>query len=170
MKTFTPRLRTLIVLLLAFPFANSCEGNSDDYSLEKIIAMERAALDRWGKGDPQGYLEIMAPEATYFDPTREKRVDGLETLKQYIIPFTGKIHIDRYEMINPQVQRDGDVAVLTFNLVDTGKPPDRQDTVTLKWNSTEVYRRIGGSWKIIHSHWSYTTPELKQITEEKKPG
>lgn len=26
-----------------------------------IIALERAALDRWGKGDPSGYLEISAP-------------------------------------------------------------------------------------------------------------
>ena len=22
------------------------------------------------------------------------------------------------------------------------------------WNSTEVYRRIGGAWRIVHSHWS----------------
>jgi hypothetical protein len=29
-----------------------------------IIAMERAALDRWGVGDPHGYLEIMAPEVS----------------------------------------------------------------------------------------------------------
>jgi len=126
----------------------------------EIIAIERAALDRWGKGDPQGYLEIMAPDVTYFDPTRKKRIDGLAAVKEYILPFTGKTRIDSYEMINPQVQNVGDVAVLTFNLIDTVKRPDREEKVTVRWNSTEVYRRIDGNWKIVHSHWSYTKPEL----------
>ncbi len=150
-----------IALLVVSAFSLSCTGKSEDYSPEKIISMERAALDRWGKGDPQGYLEIMAPDVTYFDPTREKRVDGLAALKEFIIPFTGKIQIDKYDMINPQVQREGDVAVLTFNLVDVGKQPGRDEKVTVRWNSTEVYRRIDGDWKIIHSHWSYTKPELR---------
>lgn len=34
---------------------------------DEVIALERAALDRWGKGDPKGFLEIYAPEVTYFD-------------------------------------------------------------------------------------------------------
>ena len=29
---------------------------------DTIIRLERAALDRWGKGDPGGYLEIMATD------------------------------------------------------------------------------------------------------------
>ncbi len=35
---------------------------------EKLIVLEKAALTRWGKGDPGGYLEICAPEVIYFDP------------------------------------------------------------------------------------------------------
>lgn len=151
----------LTVSLLTCALTASCKGTADDYSPEKIIAMERGALDRWGKGDPQGYLEIMASDLTYFDPTRDKRLDGLGAMKEFLQPFTGKIRIDRYDMINPKVQRAGDLAVLTFNLVDVGKPPDREESVTLRWNSTEVYQRIDGNWKIVHSHWSYTKPELK---------
>ena len=60
---------------------------------EKIINMERAALDRWGKGDPGGYLEIIAPETSYFDPFTKNRIDGLSTFKEYLAPITGKIHI-----------------------------------------------------------------------------
>jgi len=127
----------------------------------EIIGLERAALERWGKGDPQGYLEIMAPDTTYFDPALEKRLDGLAAVKEYIVPFTGKIRIDSYEMINPQVQRYGDVAVLTFNLIDSVKRADREEKV--RWNSTEVYRRIDGNWKIVHSHWSYIKPQLKEV-------
>ena len=42
-----------------------------------IISMECAALDRWIRGDPSGFLEICAPDVVYFDPYREKRIDGL---------------------------------------------------------------------------------------------
>jgi hypothetical protein len=29
-------------------------------------------------------------------------------------PFAGKIKVDRFDMLNPKVQRDGDMALLTF--------------------------------------------------------
>ena len=43
-----------------------------------IIALESAALERWGNGDPSGFLEICAPDVVYFDPYQEKRIDGLD--------------------------------------------------------------------------------------------
>jgi len=67
----------------------------------------------------------------------------------------------RYEMIDPKVQRYGDVAVLTFNLVNYGKPGTGEESVVARWNSTEVYSRIAGKWRIIHSHWSYIKPQVK---------
>jgi hypothetical protein len=45
-----------------------------------IIALERAALDPWITADPDGYLSLYERDATYFDPFREKRVDGLDEL------------------------------------------------------------------------------------------
>lgn len=131
-----------------------------DFRPDHIIALERAALDRWGQGDPQGYLEIMGPDVTYFDPTQETRVDGLDAMRSLLEPFTGRIRIDRYEMLNPRVQRDGSVAVLTFNLVNYLKPTDDKESVLNRWNSTEVYRQIDGAWRLIHSHWSYIKPQV----------
>lgn len=124
-------------------------GAKDDVS-ETIIAMERAALDRWGKGDPSGYLEISAPEVVYFDPFLERRLDGLEALTHYYDAIRGQIRIDRDEILNPKVQICGDVAVLTFNYVSyTG-------ATQMRWNCTEVYRRQGSHWRIIQTHWSIT--------------
>jgi ketosteroid isomerase-like protein len=132
-----------------------------------IIAMERAALDRWGAGDPRGYLELMAAEVTYFDPVQERRLDGLLAVTAMLESWTGKIRVDRYDLIDPMVQRHGDAAVLTFNLVSYRRRPDRTEHAIAHWNSTEVYARIDGAWRIIHSHWSFVKPELKQsISEE----
>ena len=130
---------------------------------DTIIALERAALDRWGHGDPQGYIETYAPQISYFDPFTERRVDGIAAMKEMLKPLVGKISIDRYEMLNPRVQQSGDVAVLTFNLASHIRNADGSPG-TVRWNSTEVYRRTAGRWKIIHNHWSFTRPELKQAT------
>jgi ketosteroid isomerase-like protein len=132
---------------------------------EEIVALERSALDRWVTGDPQGYLDLYSSDVSYFDPQREKRVDGLDAMKALLapikdlkLPFTEP----RYEMIDPRLQRVGDAALLTFNLVSYGKLPDRPESVLARWNATEVYGRIDGNWKILHSHWSFVKPELKQ--------
>ena len=117
----------------------------------EIIKLECTALDRWGKGDPSGFLEICATDVVYFDPTLEKRIDGRDALARYYEPIRGKIFFDRFELLSPMVQIVGDAAVLTFNYVSFGSngKPDR-------WNCTEVYRRTNGKWLIIQTHWSYT--------------
>jgi RNA polymerase sigma factor (sigma-70 family) len=155
---FVAALRRLIggALAVALLFVVSgCGTARDDYSPDAIIALEKGALNRWGKGDPAGYFEIIGDAETYFDPTTEKRLDGLSALRQHIAPFTGKIRIDRVEMIDPKVQRVGDLAVLTFNLSDYGASIGDAPKSDARWNSTEVFQRIDGKWKIVHSHWSY---------------
>ncbi len=122
----------------------------EDHIRSTIINMEQAALERWGKGDPGGFLEICAQDVVYFDPYRERRVDGLDALTALYETLWGQIHIDRFELLNPLVQTCGEVAVLTFNYVSYSG--DERSA----WNCTEVYRWDGGQWRIIQTHWSYT--------------
>jgi ketosteroid isomerase-like protein len=153
-----PDLFAFCALVVAIPARGA--SPSEDFQSKTVIALERAALDRWGNGDPQGYLAIYAPDVTYFDPAQERRVDGLGSMKELLIPITGKIRIDRYEMIDPKVQHSGDLAVLSYRLISDGRRPNGE-SVIVRWNSTAVYKWMEGKWKIIHSHWSYTKPELK---------
>jgi len=94
----------------------------------EIIALERAALDRWGRGDPQGCLKTYADDITYFDPVAPTRIDGLDAMKAWYAPIAGKVRIARY------------------------------DIVLARWNTTAVYRQADAGWKIAHSHFSYTQP------------
>ena len=132
----------------------------------EIVAMERAALDRWGAGDPRGYLEIMADDVTYFDPVQERRVDGLHAMTELLEPLTGKIKVDRYDMVSPVVQHYGHAAILTFNLVSYRRQEDGTERAISHWNSTETYARVDGRWRIVHSHWSFVKPDLKQPMSE----
>ena len=130
---------------------------------DHILDLERAALDRWGKGDPGGFLDVYAPDISYFDPLTAARVDGHEAMVAYYHPWIGKIHIARYEILNPQVVVGGDLALLTYNLVNYIADAHGVESVGSRWNSTTVYQRQGESWKAIHSHWSYTRHEALQM-------
>lgn len=144
------------VLGVAFVFDHAVNAWQND----AIVALERGAMDRWGKGDPGGYLDLYTSDLTYFDPSQERRVDGLAALTKAFEPIRGKVKIDRYEMIAPKVQRGGTMALLTYNLVVNGRGPDDK-AVTNRWNVTAVYTQADGRWKLAHSHFSFTKPELK---------
>jgi uncharacterized protein (TIGR02246 family) len=122
---------------------------------QEILAMERAALDRWGNGDPDGFLEISAEDVDYFDPFQAGRVKSREELRQIYDGLRGLVKIAWSDIVNPQVRVCGDVAVLTFNFVS--RTPGETES---RWNTTEVYERRGGRWLIVHTHWSFTQPKL----------
>jgi ketosteroid isomerase-like protein len=117
---------------------------------DEILKLERAALNRWGKGDPDGYSEISAPNVTYFDPFVESRVDGLPALRAWLEQARGKVKIDHDEIIEPLVHVIGNAAILSFRFVSHGSEG------SMRWNCTEVYERLEGGWKIVHTHWSFT--------------
>lgn len=119
----------------------------------QIVDIERWALDRWGNGNPAGFLEIADPDVTYFDNMNEKRIDGLPALTAYYEALRGKIHVDSYELIGPKVQLLGDAAVLTFNYA--ARSGDKKSL----WNCTEVYRHTANGWRIVQTHWSPTKPK-----------
>ena len=138
---------------------------------DQILMLERGALDRWGKGDPGGFLELYAADISYFDPVTAARIDGHQAMVSYYRPFVGKIHVARYEMLNPHVVVDGNMALLTYNLVNYIRNAQGVESVGSRWNSTAVYHRYDDTWKAIHSHWSFTShPAFQNMTAAASEG
>jgi ketosteroid isomerase-like protein len=138
---------------------------------DQIVMLERGALDRWGQGDPGGFLDVYAADISYFDPATELRIDGHPAMSEYYAPWTGKIRIARYELLNPQVVVAGSMALLTYNLVNYIRDAGGAESVGSRWNSTTVYRQDGAAWRSIHSHWSYTRhPALQSQSLEASEG
>lgn len=160
----TVHLRVVISVAMAACVHPQKEANKSMGVPQHIISLERSALDRWVRGDPDGYLGLYMKDATYFDPFREKRINGRDELSAAVAPMRGAalpFTEPRYDMVDPVVSVDGNVAVLTFNLVNYGKPAGGTNEVVLaRWNATEVYRKTDSDWKIIHTHWSFTLPKL----------
>lgn len=140
-------------------------------SADQILMLERGALDRWGKGDTAGFLELYADDITYFDPVTAARIDGHQAMENYYRPWVGKIQIVRYEMLNPHVIVDGNMALLTYNLVNYIRDAKGLESVGSRWNSTTVYQHRGNTWKAIHSHWSFTHhAAFQNMTAEASEG
>lgn len=146
-------MKHITFLSLLFMVSIASSQTKHAVTAESIIALEKAALEKWNNGDPDGYLTLSAENVSYFDPFLETRLDGLSALKQYYAPIKGKIKISRYEMLNPKVVSTDKMAVLTFNL--HSYPEDKIS----KWNCTEVYMlQPDNTWKIVQTHWSQIRP------------
>ena len=127
--------------------------------LGEIMALESAAMERWRKGDPRGFIEIYAPEVTYFDTGTPQRINSREALRAEYAQREGKIFYDVMDFIDPKVQTCGDMTVLTYRFLSTWLNPDGSVSNRTPWNCTEVYVRIDGQWRIIHNHWSFIMGE-----------
>jgi ketosteroid isomerase-like protein len=124
---------------------------------EAILGVERSANERWNKGDCNGYLETYSEDITYFDPATEKVLVGRKSVEAHIRTIYKNPHIVRSEYRNPEVtvSDDGNLSVLSYNLRNFVADEAGGEKLQTNWNTTEVYRLIGGDWRIVHSHWSF---------------
>lgn len=120
-----------------------------------VLELERAALARWCRGDPSGFLAISDEAVGYFDPFRPGRIDGIAALTDYYEGLRGRISAVGWEVIEPRVVEIGAVAVLTFRFRSWG-----ESGRTTNWNCSEVYRHRADGWRIVQTHWSFTAPEI----------
>lgn len=130
--------------------------------LGELMALESAAMQRWRKGDPWGFVELYAPEITYMDSGTPARINGIDAMKAEYKKREGKIFYDVQEFIQPTVRVLDDTAVLTYRFFSTRLNPDGSILTRMPWNCTEVYVRTAGKWRIVHNHWSLIKGEPLQ--------
>jgi uncharacterized protein (TIGR02246 family) len=145
---------------LDLPDLETAAVPQDDQLLRALLALEDRAMERWRRGDPWGFIELSAPDVTYFDPDLERRLDGREALADLYRQIEGKILYDGSTFANPRVQRHGKLAVLTFNYVSSRPGAGGAGADKTYWNTTEVYARRDEAWRIVHTHWSYVKGSL----------
>jgi ketosteroid isomerase-like protein len=130
-----------------------------DGVLGELMRLESAAMERWRKGDPWGFIELYSPEVTYFDTGTPQRINGREALRAEVQQREGKILYEVMDFIDPWVLVCGDMAVLFYRFLSTRLNPDGSVASRIPWNCSEIYVRMEGSWRIIHNHWSHIRGE-----------
>lgn len=124
---------------------------------DEVIALEKAALDRWFVGDTSGYRDLWSKKNfTYFDSVKDYRIDDYPTMAKALDELDGKLKADEdgYRFERPRVQVMGEgCALLTFQLyAHTNLLPD------MEYNCVELYVREDGRWQVIHSTWMFICP------------
>ena len=127
----------------------------DDSPANVIFRLEDGAMEQWRQGNPQRWAEISADDVSYVDPGLAAPVTGIAAYREYLKPLAGKVAYDASEYVNPRVALYGDTAVLTYNYHSLSRDKDGVLQRTSFWNTTEVYSRIAGQWRIVHTHWSF---------------
>jgi ketosteroid isomerase-like protein len=133
--------------------------SENDGVLGELMVLESAAMERWRKGDPWGFVELYAPQVTYFDTGTTQRINGRLAMTNRYKKIEGEIFYDVMDFVDPVVLVSGDMAVLFYRFLSTWLNPDGSVSKRTPWNCTEIYQRMEGSWKIIHNHWSFICGE-----------
>ncbi len=120
-----------------------------------IFRLENEAMEQWRQGNPLRWVEISTDDVIYVDPNLAAPVIGTQAYREYLTPLLGKVRYDASEFVNPRVALLGDLAVLTYNYHSLRRDADGKMKRTSFWNTTQVYVRRAGVWKILHSHWSH---------------
>jgi ketosteroid isomerase-like protein len=135
----------------------------------EVLSLEKTAMERWRNGDPMGFVEISAQDICYVDPGLTRPIIGLDAFTRYMQQVVGKVHYQRSEFIDPRVVEIGDAALLTYNYHSSSLTPDGNVSSQTPWNSTEVYFKQEGEWKIVHTHWSFIRHKVPDQVEVPLP-
>lgn len=129
--------------------------NGPDTPANAIFRLENEAMEQWRQGNPMRWVEISTDDIVYVDPALAAPVVGSKAYREYLTALQGKVQYDASEFVEPRVALAGDLAVLTYNYHSLQRAADGKMRRGSFWNTTEVYVLRAGTWKIIHSHWSF---------------
>jgi ketosteroid isomerase-like protein len=104
--------------------------------LGEIMALESAAMERWRKGDPWGFIGIYAPDVTYFDTGTPQRLNGLDALRAELAQRGGENPLRCHGVYRPQNPSPGehggtDIPLLLHS-TESGWFRFEQDTLELQ--------------------------------------
>lgn len=119
---------------------------------ERILSLQKKALDHWARGRRAEYFLHADPELVYFDDHGgQEGYYGLEAVLSYVKDLNHEeLPTHSYEMVSPQVQVFGDSCVLTFVYLAFSS----EDEMQRKSRATVVYTKKDEEWKMAHVHWS----------------
>jgi ketosteroid isomerase-like protein len=91
---------------------------------------------------------------TYFDSGTPQRVDGPTALREEMGRRSGQTSDYVMEFLEPRAQVHGDAAVLFCRFLATTLRPAGAVAHRQACSCTEVYAKVDGQWRIVHTHWS----------------
>jgi len=145
-------------MLLAFfafwsCFAAGCSRNPEEVKRE-IVAREKASFEAWKMKDKKFYDDYWRDNMTEFLPDDANLVRKSEMMPRFE-EITKNWKLDSLEILDPEVEVYGDVAVLTYREVVSGSSKGQPSHYIGK--VTMIYLNERGRWRGVHYHESKNT-------------
>ena len=121
---------------------------------QAILDLEDQQVEAFNNGEIQTLLSFFDADLTGFSSTRHMRLASLNELQDTFEYYLSKAPKIEYRISDPCVKMTGDTAILTFYW--SVKPKNGKKSRPIEGRGTHVYAKRGGSWKIIHEHFSRT--------------
>jgi len=154
MKTLK-NISFFLFVFLALGFTSALYAQTPVPSAEdEVIALTYKIWKAEMNNDMVGMNKYLSDDYTEFNPTYSTRVDGKKlnvSLSEAISMNSGMILAA--EMLNPNVQVYGDVAILSYNYAGVNKDNEGKMTNN-KAKSTRVYVKMNGEWKLVHANFA----------------
>lgn len=146
------RIAGLALTLLAAMFGPvTAQGSPEDEVRAAVGEYNRAMIQK----DLPALKALLAPDIVLYE--HSVRNIGLEDVwEHHLKPEVEAFEATKAEFSDVRVWVAGDVAVVTrqYRITATmeGKPVDASGNETMGW------MRRGGSWKVVHIHYSHACP------------
>ena len=158
MKVF--KIITLVTVLIATVSITNAQNSNYSSDKENVVAVMKLYKDAIQNLTTEGTFELFAPDATIFE---QGKIEG--TYNEYISHHLGPEleHFKSFTFSDYEIQT-------TINLPFAFTTENYLYTIVLKGNETKdteeriiqsrgvatsILQKIGGEWKIIHSHTSF---------------
>jgi len=122
---------------------------------QELLARERASFAAWQRNDSTFYADYWADDMTEFLPDSPTLTRKTELMPRFS-DMARHWKLDSLEILNPEVHLYGDVALLTYNEVVSGRYDGQASHYFGKVSMVYVKQR--GRWRGVHYH------ESKQAT------
>jgi ketosteroid isomerase-like protein len=134
------------ILALSALVPHLCAAAPGSFDEQAIVQLNNACLKAFDDGDVKTLDCIEADDfTTASDEGIRTKADQLATLRQRGVQA---VKVDR-QITDQKIRFYGDVAVMTE--VDHASGPGGGKS---NWQSTEVWARRAGSWRLVHLHYS----------------
>jgi ketosteroid isomerase-like protein len=136
--------------------ASACAAASDDQEIQEAVALKIAQyVQSINDADPALAASVWADGSDTSAVMPFGRFTGWSRVRDSLYTgFLQKTFTKRHlQQSNVVVRGDGDVAWATFDWTFEGTLASGEPMSSQGWES-QVYRRQGGDWRIVHMHYS----------------
>jgi ketosteroid isomerase-like protein len=137
-----------IAILIAIPAALALADMPKPAS-DPMLSLEAERFRMTTARDIEGVERLLDDDLSYCHTTGR-----CETKAEYMANLrSGRTRYDKIEVLNSRVRHYGDIAILNGQ-ISIDVQAGGQTVKGLKMSYTDVYRRTGGSWRMIAWHSS----------------